>query len=184
MELSGLTVTRNLALTSPNMTGSDVATWQRILLVMQKKVTLDMNSSSLTVQGLILAANVVLKNSNRQTIYDLARDEFFDGVFGKYTSLATKDYQRSLGVPDDGVVGPLTAAKHNERLMAASDLNSAAKDALEFTVTGGDSALPGIGDIPGGKKTIGAGLILAIGAGILFFLKGKRGQPKGKRGRK
>jgi len=34
MELSGLTVSRNLALTSPNMTGSDVATWQRILLVM------------------------------------------------------------------------------------------------------------------------------------------------------
>lgn len=170
MELSGIASKRQLALTTPNMQGGDVKAWQRILLVMQKKVTLDLGSTNFAVQALALAANALLSNTNRQRIFDLAQDDFFDGIFGRYTSEATKAYQRSLGVPADGVVGPLTAEKHNERLMAAKDLDDDAKDELEFIVTGDGGILP---DIPGGEKTIGAGMILAIGAVLFFFLKGK-----------
>ena len=174
MELSGTSSKRQLALTTPNMQGGDVKAWQRILFVMQKKVTLDLGSASFTIQALALAANVVLQNAKRQTVMDLAQEGFFDGIFGRYTSEATKAYQRTLGVPDDGVVGPLTAEKSNAKVYAASDLSDDSKDELEYSVSA-DSI---IDDIPGGKKTIGGGVLLAIGAAILFFLKGKGGKRK------
>lgn len=172
MELSGTSASRQLSLTSPNMSGEDVKAWQRILFVMQKKVTLDLSSSSLGIAALVLAANAILANASRQTIFNLAQADFFDGVFGAYTADATKAYQRTLGLAATGVVDPLTAEKSNGKVYAVTDLNDDTKDALEFSVAGGSI----INNIPGGKKTIGAGIILAIGAAILFFLKGKRGR--------
>lgn len=41
-----------------------------------------------------------------------------DGNFGPQTEKAMRAFQRGLGVPDDGVYGPVTAAKYREVLMA------------------------------------------------------------------